>query len=187
MLGGGDLMQLERARRTIGKNLLAARELARAQAARGTVWPLPLRERLVEGSRVRSLRALTSFLAVPGVAAAYYALAIVGTVLSVPPTGFAILWPATALVVGVSLLAPVRRWWLYLFAVVLAHVHMVYRFQHRLPLSAPRLRPGGRPFTQVLGNLGLAVRQSPRPDSSLAKSPAPCRKRPRRCAHSPAF
>jgi hypothetical protein len=38
-----------------------------------------------------------------------------------------------ALVVGVLLLAPARRWWLYLLAVVRAHVHMVYRFQQPEP------------------------------------------------------
>jgi signal transduction histidine kinase len=141
-------MRLERARRAIGKHLLTARALVATQVTRGKVWPLPLRERLEQGSQGRSVRALA--LAVPGVAAAYYALAVIGTVLSVPPAGFAILWPATALVIGVLLLAPTRRWWLYLSAVVLAHVHMVYRLQQPdLALVVV--------LTQVLGNLTLAV------------------------------
>jgi signal transduction histidine kinase len=142
------MMQLERARRTIGKRLLAAH--ARAKLVRDTVWPLALRERFVKGAHVRSPRALGSLLAVAGVAAAYYALAIVGIVLSVPPAGFAILWPATALLIGVLLLVPPRRWWLYLLAVGLAHVHMVYRFQH--PELAVMVV-----LTQLIGNLGLAV------------------------------
>jgi signal transduction histidine kinase len=83
-------------------------------------------------------------------AAGYYALAVVGTVLSVPPSGFAIFWPATALLVSVLVLAPTRHWWLHLLAVIPAHFHMVYSFQNtELPLIVI--------LTQLAGNLSLAT------------------------------
>jgi signal transduction histidine kinase len=82
--------------------------------------------------------------------AGYYALAVVGTVLSVPPSGFAIIWPATAFLVSVLMLVPPRQWWLHLLAVVPAHVHLVYFFQSAdLPLVVI--------LTQLAGNFGLAI------------------------------
>jgi signal transduction histidine kinase len=84
------------------------------------------------------------------VVASYYALAVVGTVLSVPPAGFAIIWPATALLVSILILAPARHWWVYLLAVVPAHFHMVYHFQNsNLPLVVV--------LCQLLGNFSLAI------------------------------
>ncbi len=83
-------------------------------------------------------------------AAGYYALAIVGTVLSVPPSGFAIVWPATAFLVSILLLSPMRHWWLHLLAVIPAHFHMVYFFQSAdLPLIVI--------LTQLAGNFSLAT------------------------------
>jgi signal transduction histidine kinase len=82
--------------------------------------------------------------------AGYYALAVVGTVLSVPPSGFAIIWPATAFLVSILILSPMRHWLLYLLSVVPAHFHMVYSFQSpELPLSVI--------LTQLMGNLSLAT------------------------------
>ena len=82
--------------------------------------------------------------------AGYYALAVVGTVLSVPPSGFAIIWPATAFLVSVLILLPTRRWWLHLVAVIPAHFHMVYYFQNAdLPLTVI--------LTQLTGNFSLAI------------------------------
>jgi signal transduction histidine kinase len=82
--------------------------------------------------------------------AGYYALAVVGTVLSVPPSGFAIIWPATAFLVSVLILLPTRHWWFHLLAVIPAHVHVVYRFQSAdLPLIVV--------LTQLAGNFGLAI------------------------------
>src|SRR3954470_16066038 len=46
-----------------------------------------------------------------GTAAGYFACAVVGTVLSVPPDGFAVVWPATAFLIGVLLILPPRAWW----------------------------------------------------------------------------
>jgi signal transduction histidine kinase len=84
------------------------------------------------------------------VSAGYYALAIVGTVLSVPPSGFAIVWPATAFLISVLLLTPPRLWWIYLLAVVPTHVHMVESFQEpHVPVLVV--------LTQIAGNFSLAV------------------------------
>jgi PAS domain S-box-containing protein len=64
-----------------------------------------------------------------GVTLGYYALALVGTVVSVQPSGFAIIWPATAFMTGALLLTKMRWWWAYLLGVVPAHFHMVANFQ----------------------------------------------------------
>ena len=46
-----------------------------------------------------------------GIAAGYFACIFVGSVLSVPADGFAILWPARAFLIAALLLLPVRQWW----------------------------------------------------------------------------
>jgi signal transduction histidine kinase len=80
----------------------------------------------------------------------YYALSVIGTVLSVPPSGFAIIWPATAFLISVLILSPMRHWWLHLLAVIPAHFHMVYNFQGaELPLIVV--------LTQLTGNFSLAT------------------------------
>jgi len=83
------------------------------------------------------------------VAAGYVACAVIGTVLSVPPSGFAIIWPATAFLISVMMLLPARRWWLCVVGVVPAHVLMAAELQ---PLAPPIVVT-----TQVAGNLLLAV------------------------------
>jgi signal transduction histidine kinase len=52
----------------------------------------------------------------------YYAFGYIGTVLSVPPSGFAIIWPTGAFLLGVLLLTPTRDWWTIAPAVVVAHL-----------------------------------------------------------------
>jgi signal transduction histidine kinase len=89
-------------------------------------------------------------LTVPLVAAGYYGLAIIGTVLSVPPSGFAIIWPATAFLISVLLLMPPHSWWLYLLAIVPTHFHMAYSFQQAVaPLVVV--------LCQLTGNFSLAI------------------------------
>jgi integral membrane sensor domain MASE1 len=83
------------------------------------------------------------------VAAGYYALAIVGTALSVPPSGFAIIWPATSFLTSVLLLTPPRHWWLYLLAVVPAHLQMVHFHNADVPFIVI--------LCQIAGNFTLAV------------------------------
>ena len=94
------------------------------------------------------LRGARRALGVLGVAAGYYIGGMVGTVLSLPPSGFAILWPATAFLIGVLLITPPRTGWLYLAGVLPAHAYLA-------------ARTGGIPWpvmaSQVSGNIGLAL------------------------------
>jgi signal transduction histidine kinase len=88
-------------------------------------------------------------LALAAVGAGYYVCALVGTVLSLPPSDFAILWPATAFLTAALLVLPPRDVWLTPLVVVPAHLLLMW--------SAPS---GPAPLlvalTQVAGNLGLA-------------------------------
>jgi signal transduction histidine kinase len=84
------------------------------------------------------------------VSAGYYALAVVGTVLSVPPSNFAIIWPATAFLVTVLLLTPTGHWWIYLVALLPTHFHMVYRYEQT---DTPVLVI----LCQIGGNFALAI------------------------------
>jgi PAS domain S-box-containing protein len=87
---------------------------------------------------------------VVGVTIGYYALAWFGTLLHVPPSNFAILWLATAYLVGVLLLTPVRAWWLYALGLVPVHFWMVASVeQAHVPLLVAA--------TQIAGNLIVAV------------------------------
>jgi signal transduction histidine kinase len=84
------------------------------------------------------------------VSAGYYALAVVGTVLSVPPSNFAIIWPATAFLVAVLLLTPTGHWWIYLVALVPTHFHMVDHYEQA---DTPLLVI----LCQIGGNFALAI------------------------------
>ena len=82
-------------------------------------------------------------------AAGYYACAYIGTALSVPPSGFAILWPATAFLISILLVEPPRRWWLYAAVIVPAHFHLAAILQPHAPFVVV--------LTQIGGNLALAA------------------------------
>jgi PAS domain S-box-containing protein len=82
-------------------------------------------------------------LAVP---AGYYVCALIGTVLSVPPSGFAIVWPATPFLIGVLLVTPPKWWWAALIGVIPAHFHLVTTFQNPPPPFLVML-------SQIAGNL----------------------------------
>jgi signal transduction histidine kinase len=84
-----------------------------------------------------------------GVAAGYYACATIGSRLSVPPSGFAIIWPATAFLISVLLLLPRKLWWLCAASVVLTHFILAAAIRPDTPLVVV--------LTQVGGNLLLAV------------------------------
>jgi signal transduction histidine kinase len=97
----------------------------------------------IQGPLARAARVL-------GVALGYYALAWIGTVLSVPPFGFAIIWPATAFLTGALLLTPVRWWWAYLIGLVPAHLLLVQHIPHGpVPLIVA--------VPQIAGNVSLAA------------------------------
>src|SRR5688572_9897246 len=97
------------------------------------------------GWRVQTIALSTA--SVLAVAGGYYACAVVGTVLSVPPSGFAIIWSATAFLISVLLVTPKRLWWLYLGVVVLAHFHLASIFQPHAPFIVV--------LTQIAGNFAL--------------------------------
>jgi integral membrane sensor domain MASE1 len=104
----------------------------------------------VEGGHMGGWRDIARHSAsVLAVAVGYYASAVIGTVLSVPPSGFAIIWPATAFVISVLLVAPARLWWLYLSVVILAHFHLATIFQPGAPSVVV--------LTQIGGNIALAI------------------------------
>ena len=52
----------------------------------------------------------------------YYILVVVSMKLRFSTSGLSLLWPSNALLVGTLVLAPKRRWWLYLLSVVPAHI-----------------------------------------------------------------
>jgi len=56
------------------------------------------------------------------VSVAYYIGASIGILLRVPPSTLTVLWPPNAILTAVLLLAPVRRWWIYLLAALPAHL-----------------------------------------------------------------
>jgi hypothetical protein len=186
MLGGGGLDAAGAGEATIGKNLLAARELARAQAAAARFgrcrcasdWSKARGSdpcaRLPPIWRCRALPPPITLWPLSARSSAFRppALRFFGP----PPRSLSAspCWRQCGAGGSICLRSCLRTCtWSTAFSTV-------YRFQH--PDFALVVV-----LTQVLGNLGLAVRQSPRPYSSLAKSPAPCRKPPRRCAHSPTF
>lgn len=82
-----------------------------------------------------------------GTATGYLACAVVGTAFSVPPDGFAIIWPATAFLIGVLLVLPPRAWW-SIAAVIPAHFLVAATLQADVPLAVVS--------TQIAGNLALA-------------------------------
>lgn len=84
-----------------------------------------------------------------GAAVGYLACAVVGTVLSVPPDGFAIVWPATAFLIGLMLLMPPREWWWLAAGVLPTHFAMAAAFQPDAPLVVVA--------TQVGGNFAVAT------------------------------
>jgi signal transduction histidine kinase len=56
------------------------------------------------------------------VSAAYYIGAHVGFILRLRPSTLSLLWPPAAILTATLLLAPVRRWWIYLLAAFPAHL-----------------------------------------------------------------
>ena len=70
-------------------------------------------------ARDRPLRVAATALLV---ALAYYAGANIGLILRFPPLTPSVLWPPNAILTAALLLAPVRRWWVYLAAALPAHL-----------------------------------------------------------------
>ncbi len=90
------------------------------------------------------------------VCAGYYAGGVAGIRLRFPPSGIATIWTPTAILLGALLLAPARTWWVYLFAVVPTHLHLVAYFQPEVPLLVMLCQVGSNAVLAVLA--ALAVR-----------------------------
>src|SRR5262245_16842733 len=56
------------------------------------------------------------------VAVAYYIGAHVGFILRLPTSNLSLLWPPAAILTATLIVAPVRRWWIYLLAAFPAHL-----------------------------------------------------------------
>lgn len=89
-------------------------------------------------------------LRVLGVAVGYYVLSYIGTKLSLPPTGFAIVWPTTAFLIGVLLMTPQRLWPLYLVGVIPVHLILLGALNDHAP-------PIEVVLVQLAGNILVAV------------------------------
>jgi signal transduction histidine kinase/integral membrane sensor domain MASE1 len=83
-----------------------------------------------------------------GVATGYYATAQLGEVLKFPSAPISVLWFPNALLLGALLLAPRRYWWIYLLAVLPAHLLA------QLPLPDVTIT---RVLVQYLMNIGTAL------------------------------
>ena len=105
----------------------------------------------------QTLRLLHVMVSVLLVAAGYYAGGIVGTLLGFPPSGIAVIWPSTAILIAALLLAQPRHWWIFLLAVVPVHLHLAATFQRPEPSFGVMLcQVGGNAIQAVL--TAVAVR-----------------------------
>ena len=66
------------------------------------------------------------------VCAGYYGGALIGQSLKFPHSQLSLIWPPTAILLAALLLAPSRRWWVFLFAV--APVHIIVQLKDGVPL-----------------------------------------------------
>jgi len=81
------------------------------------------------------------------VCAGYYGGALIGQSLKFPDSQLSLIWPPTAILLAALLLAPSRRWWVFLLAV--APMHIIVQLKDGVPL------PGI--LSQLLGNFGQAL------------------------------
>nr|WP_283938549.1 MASE1 domain-containing protein [Sphingomonas alba] len=100
-------------------------------------------------NQTRLGRLVPDLLVAAGCALGYYVSALVGTLLSVPPSGFAIIWPATAFLVSTFLIIAPSRWWLCVAAVIPTHFYIAATLQPGAPIPVV--------VTQIGGNLILAL------------------------------
>src|SRR5688572_27340290 len=86
-------------------------------------------------------------LAILLVCAGYYAGALIAKSLRFPDSHLSLIWPPTAIVLAALLLAPPRKWWMYLVAV--SPVHIFVQLQDGVP--------GLGISSQLIGNFGQAL------------------------------
>src|SRR4029077_16909485 len=76
----------------------------------------------------------------------YYAGAWIAKTLRFPDSNLSLIWPPTAILLGALLLAPPRKWWIYLLA--LAPVHVLVQMQDGVS--------AGGIISQLVGNFSQA-------------------------------
>ena len=81
------------------------------------------------------------------VAAGYYAGALIGQSLRFPNSHLSLIWPPTAILLATLMLAPPRRWWIFLLAV--APVHIAVQLRDDVPALGI--------VSQLAGNFGQAL------------------------------
>ena len=77
----------------------------------------------------------------------YYAGAWIAKTLRFPDSNLSLIWPPTAILLGALLLAPPRKWWIYLLAV--APVHVLVQLQDGVS--------AGGIISQLIGNFSQAL------------------------------
>ena len=77
----------------------------------------------------------------------YYAGAWIAKTLRFPDSNLSLIWPPTAILLGALLLAPPRKWWIYLLA--LAPVHVLVQVQDGVS--------AGGIISQLIGNFSQAL------------------------------
>jgi integral membrane sensor domain MASE1 len=81
------------------------------------------------------------------ICAAYYAGALIAKSLRFPNSHLSLIWPPTAVVLAALLLAPPRKWYVYLLAVF--PVHIFVQLQDGVPAWGI--------LSQLVGNFGQAL------------------------------
>ena len=92
-------------------------------------------------------------LAVLLVCAGYYGAGVVALMLRLEPGGISTIWLPHGVLLAALMLTPVRRWWLYLVALLPVHLHLVSHFQGPVPLGIMLIQYGGNIAQAVLGAL----------------------------------
>ena len=90
-------------------------------------------------------------LGVTAAAAGYFGGSILGLSFPFPGTQISALWPPNAILLAVLLVAPRRQWWLYLLAIVPAH--LLAQSLMGLPLQAVLINLAGNTAEALLGAL----------------------------------
>src|SRR5262245_36336784 len=96
---------------------------------------------------------------------AYYLGAQIGFALNFPGTPLSLFWPPNAILMAALILAPKRQWWLYLLAVLPAHV--VVQWQNALPAPAILGWYVSNSSEALIGAFGMHyfIRERPRLDN----------------------
>jgi PAS domain S-box-containing protein len=90
------------------------------------------------------------------VCAGYYAAGVVALSLRFEPSGLSAIWLPQSVLLSTFLLTPIRRWWVFLAALLPVHLHFASHFHGPLPPGVAIAHFAGGAVESVLG--ALAVR-----------------------------